>query len=156
VLADLRREPEAAPVKGSTSLPARVGRYQLERLVGRGGMGRGYKAFDPSLRRVVALKLLNESLAPDPTPRNPLKGEARAVAAITHDHVVTIHEVDEENGQPYIVMQYVEGESLQARVDRLGPLRLPEVLCIGMQVASGLAAAHAQGIVHRDVKPGNI
>jgi serine/threonine-protein kinase len=161
VLADLRSGPDEeatgpAPSRSASAVPARVGRYQIERLVGRGGMGRVYKAFDPSLRRVVAVKLLNDSLAADPTARSRFLREARAVASITHDHVVTIHEVDEEAGQPYIVMQFIHGESLQTRVDRLGALRLRDVLLIGTQVAAGLAAAHAQGIVHRDVKPGNI
>jgi serine/threonine-protein kinase len=157
VLADLRHEPEAQPDNpGPSALPARVGPYEVEALVGRGGMGRVYRAFDPKLRRVVAIKLLTESLAAEPSARNRFKREARVAANIAHEHVVTIHGVDEEDGQPYLVMQYVDGESLQARLDRVGALRLREVLCIGMQTAAGLAAAHAQGVVHRDVKPGNI
>src|SRR6201999_881150 len=82
--------------------------------------------------------------------------EARAAAAVCHEHVVTIHAVDEANGLPYLVMQYVVGRSLQEKIDRDGPLGLRETLRIGMQVAAGLAAAHEQGLVHRDIKPANI
>jgi len=82
--------------------------------------------------------------------------EAQAAAAICHDHIVTIHAVDEANGSPYLVMQYVAGVSLQERITRSGSLQLQEILRIGMQAASGLAAAHAQGLIHRDVKPANI
>ena len=82
--------------------------------------------------------------------------EARAAAAVCHEHVVTIHAVDEVGGQPFIVMQLVTGHSLQEKLDRSGPLKLPEILRIGMEIALGLAAAHAQGLVHRDIKPGNI
>jgi serine/threonine protein kinase len=82
--------------------------------------------------------------------------EARAAAAVSHDHVVTIYAVEEDDRLPYLVMQYVDGTSLQERLDRSGPLPLAEILRIGMQTASGLAAAHAQGLVHRDVKPANI
>ena len=73
-----------------------------------------------------------------------------------HDHIVTIHAVDEANGLPYLVMQYIAGQSLQERIDKEGPLELMDILRIGMQTASGLAAAHAHGIVHRDIKPANI
>src|SRR5262249_26716585 len=144
VLSDLRAGP-GEPVRDedvpSATLPRWIGPYRVERLIGRGGMGRVLKAFDPNLRRVVAIKLLTESLAADPPARNRFKREARVAASITHEHVVTIHAVDEEDGQPYIVMQFVDGESLQGRIDRQGALGLREVLCIGMQVAAGLAAA---------------
>src|SRR5438105_1605382 len=82
--------------------------------------------------------------------------EARAAAAVCHDHVVTIHHVDTAGSLPYLVMQYVPGPSLQERLDRNGPLELKEILRIGMQTAAGLAAAHAHGLIHRDVKPANI
>src|SRR5262249_45176557 len=80
----------------------------------------------------------------------------QAAAAVSHDHIVTIHAVEETNGIPYLVMQCIAGLSLQQRLDRDGPLQLHEILRIGMQTASGLAAAHAQGLVHRDIKPANI
>src|SRR5262249_48641709 len=82
--------------------------------------------------------------------------EGRAAAAVSHEHIVAIHGVDEANGLPYLVMEYVSGISLQERLDRSGPLETKEILRIGMQVASGLAAAHAQGLIHRDIKPANI
>src|SRR5262249_684386 len=82
--------------------------------------------------------------------------EAQAQAAVSHEHIVTIHAVEETNGLPYLIMHYVAGLSLQQRLDRDGPLELQEILRIGMQTATGLAAAHAQGLVHRDIKPANI
>jgi Protein kinase domain len=95
-------------------------------------------------------------LAPSGTARQRFKREARAAAAVSHDHIVTIHAVDEANGLPFFVMEYVTGVSLQSRLDRDGPLPPRDIARIGMQAANGLAAAHAQGLVHRDVKPANI
>ncbi len=135
----------------------RLERYEVLEEIGRGGMGVVLKAFDPSLHRVVAIKVLAPQLATSGVARKRFLREAKAAAAVTHDHIVTIHAVEEANGLPYLVMQYVPGLSLQDRIDKEGPLSdLTEVLRIGMQTASGLAAAHAQGIVHRDVKPANI
>jgi anti-sigma factor RsiW len=148
---------DAPEPSAGAPLPRRIGPYRVEGLVGVGGMGRVLKAFDPSLRRVVAIKLMADSLAANGTARSRFKREAQAAAAVTHEHVVAIHHVsEEENGIPYIVMQYVQGQSLQERIDHGGSLRLREVLRIGTQIASGLAAAHAQGIIHRDIKPSNI
>jgi hypothetical protein len=135
----------------------RLERYEVLEEIGRGGMGIVLKAFDPSLHRVVAIKVMAPQLATSGVGRKRFLREARAAACVTHDHIVTIHAVDEANGLPYLVMQYVPGLSLQQRIDRDGPLTdLVEVLRIGMQTASALAAAHAHGIVHRDIKPGNI
>jgi WD40 repeat protein len=144
-----------APSDAPGSL-GRLGHYEVRRVVGRGGMGVVLKAFDENLHRVVAVKVMAPELAASATARQRFVREARAAAAITHDHIVTIHAVEETGGLPFIVMQYVDGLSLQERIDRTGPLALPEVLRIGMQAASGLAAAHAHGLVHRDVKPANI
>jgi serine/threonine protein kinase len=118
-------------------------------------MGVVLKAFDPSLSRVVAIKVLATHLATSSVARRRFTREAQAAAAVSHDHVVTIHEVNEANGLPYIVMQYVPGMSLEQRIER-GPLELQAILRIGQQAARGLAAAHAQGLVHRDIKPANI
>jgi hypothetical protein len=137
-------------------LLGRLGHYEVRQVVGRGGMGVVLKAFDESLHRVVAIKVMAPQLASSATARARFTREARAQAAVAHEHVVTIHAVEEANGLPYIVMQCVAGQSLQDRLDRTGPLPPAEVLRIGMQAASGLAAAHAQGLVHRDVKPANI
>jgi|LakMenEpi03Aug12_release.lakeMendotaPanAssembly.Ray.scaffolds.fasta_scaffold84217_3 serine/threonine protein kinase len=134
----------------------RLGRYEVERLIGSGGMGVVFKAFDTELNRPVAIKLLAPYLASSGPARKRFAREARAAAAVVHLHVVPIHNVETERESPFIVMQYVSGESLQARIDRDGPLELCEILRIGMQVADGLSAAHQQGIVHRDIKPSNI
>ncbi len=134
----------------------RLGRYEVERLIGSGGMGVVFKAFDTELNRPVAIKLLAPYLASSGPAQKRFAREARAAAAVVHQHVVPIHNVETERESPFIVMQFVSGESLQVRIDRDGPLGLCEILRIGMQVADGLSAAHQQGIVHRDIKPSNI
>jgi WD40 repeat protein len=134
----------------------RLGHYEVLEVVGRGGMGVVCRAFDETLHRVVAIKAMAAELAVNPTARQRFTREAQAAAAVCHDHVVTIHAVDDVHRPPYLVMQYVEGVSLQDKLDRGGPLGLREILRIGMQAAAGLAAAHAQGLVHRDIKPANI
>jgi serine/threonine-protein kinase len=134
----------------------RLGPYQVTEVLGRGGFGVVLKGFDPGLGRAVAIKVLAPQLATSAAARSRFAREARAAAAVVHDHVVAIHAVDSWNGLPYLVMPYVAGCSLQERVDRDGPLGVKEVLRIGMQTALGLMAAHAQGLVHRDVKPSNI
>ncbi len=133
-----------------------LGPYQILEVIGRGGMGVVLKGSDSALARVVAIKVLAPELSFLGSARQRFAREARAAASVAHDHVVAIHAVDSWKGLPYLVMQYVPGKSLQARIERDGPLAVDEVLRIGMQVASGLAAAHAQGLVHRDIKPANI
>jgi serine/threonine protein kinase len=108
------------------------------------------------LNRNVAIKVLSASLATTGAARSRFLREARAAAAVVHEHVVGVFAVAEAAGLPFLVMEYVSGRSLQDRLDRDGPLSVTEVLRIGMQTAAGLAAAHAQGLVHRDVKPANI
>jgi len=134
----------------------RLGSYDIVELVGHGGMGVVLKGYEDRLNRCVAIKVLNPRLASNATARKRFHRESRAAAAVAHDHVVTIHAVDEINGLPILVMEYVEGTSLQKRIDAAGPLELEEILRVGMQTAQGLAAAHAQGLIHRDVKPSNI
>jgi|GEM_PF-1984010 len=133
-----------------------IDQYQVTELIGRGGMGIVFKAFDPGLHRFVAIKVLAPHLAAGETARERFKREAIAAAAVSHEHVVGIYHVAESNGLPFFVMEYVRGLSLQQRLEKAGPLKLKEILRIGMQIASGLAAAHAQGLVHRDIKPANI
>ena len=133
-----------------------LGPYAVIGVIGRGGMGMVLKAFDPSLHRLVAIKILAPQLATSAAARKRFAREARAAAAVSHEHVVAIHAVDEVDGSPYLVMEYIAGRSLQERLDQSGPLELKEILRIGIQVASGLAAAHAQGLIHRDIKPSNI
>jgi hypothetical protein len=132
-----------------------IGSYEVRELIGRGGMGIVLRAFDAKLNRVVAIKVLAPELATQPAARRRFLREAQAAAAVAHPHVVTIHAVDEEEW-PYLVMECVEGISLQDKIERSGTLKLAEVLRIGTQIAEGLAAAHKQGLIHRDVKPANI
>lgn len=134
----------------------KLGMYEVTEVVGQGGMGIVLKAFDPALHRVVAVKVLAPYLAHNPQARKRFVREAQAIAAVSHDHVITIYAIDESAEQPKIVMQYVSGRSLQQKIDQEGSLDLKEILRIGMQTAAGLAAAHTQGLVHRDVKPSNI
>jgi WD40 repeat protein len=143
------------PVEGTAGI-GRLGPYQVTEVLGRGGFGIVFKAFDPALHRYVAIKVLAPQLATSVAARKRFAREARAAAAVSHEHLVSIHGVDEANGLPYIVMEYVSGISLQERLDRDGPLDVKDVLRIGAQTAAGLAAAHAHGLVHRDVKPANI
>lgn len=134
----------------------RIGRYEVERLIGSGGMGIVFKAFDSELNRPVAIKVLAMHLAGSGAARHRFAREARAAAAIDQEHVVAIYNVESEAEPPFLVMRYVAGESLQQRLDRSGPLELCEILRIARQTALGLSAAHDQGLVHRDVKPSNI
>jgi serine/threonine-protein kinase len=134
----------------------RLGTYEIKGVLGRGGMGVVLKAFDPALSRSVAIKVMSAPLACCGAARERFLREARASAAVVHEHVVAVFAVVEVAGLPFLVMEYVPGGSLQDRLDKDGPLSLPEVLRIGMQTAAGLAAAHVQGLVHRDVKPANI
>ncbi|MEZ6003831.1 MAG: protein kinase [Planctomycetota bacterium] len=134
----------------------RIGAYEIQGLLGRGTHGLVFKAFEPRLNRFVAIKLLSPDYRDQGPAVRRFEREARAIAAVAHQHVVPIYAVDEHHGLPYIVMQYVAGSSLQQRIDAKGPLDTTEVTRIGLQVARGLAAAHAQGVVHRDVKPANV
>ena len=137
-------------------LLGRLGRFDIERVIGAGGMGVVFKAHDGELHRSVAVKVLAPHLANSAAARRRFAREAQAAAAVIHPNVIPIHNVESEVKLPYLVMQYVAGESLQTRVDRLGPLPIADVLRIAQQTAAGLAAAHAQGLIHRDVKPANI
>jgi serine/threonine protein kinase len=134
----------------------RIGRYEIERLIGAGGMGIVLKGFDTELHRVVAIKVLLPNLATSVAARRRFAREAQAAAAVVHEHVIPIYNVETDGEMPYLVMQFVPGHSLQTRVDEQGPLEIKEILRLARQAAAGLAAAHAQGVVHRDVKPANI
>jgi WD40 repeat protein/tRNA A-37 threonylcarbamoyl transferase component Bud32 len=134
----------------------RLDHYEVLEVVGRGGTGVVLKARDTKLQRVVAIKVLAPRLAASRCARQRFVREAQAAAAVRDDHVVAIHAVGDDGPVPYLVMEYVSGVTLEERVRQAGALGLKEVLRVGMQVARGLAAAHAQGLVHRDIKPGNI
>ena len=136
----------------------RLAHFDVMRVLGRGGMGVVLEAFDSKLQRHVAIKVLDPDLANDDLARQRFCREARAAASVTHENVVAVHQVERsgEDGLPYLVMQLIAGETLEQRLKREKKLPLKEIVRIGMQAARGLAAAHAQGLIHRDVKPGNI
>jgi serine/threonine-protein kinase len=133
-----------------------VAGYRIEREIGRGGMAVVYRAKDLRLERTVALKLLAPELARNDTFRRRFTHESRAAAAIDHPHIVPVFEAGETDGVLYIAMRYVAGSDLRHLLDRQGPLTPATALRVASQVASALDAAHEHGLVHRDVKPGNI
>ena len=133
-----------------------LGGYDVLAIVGRGVMGVVLKAFDRELKRLVAIKALAPHLAHSSVARKRFAREAQAAAAVVNPHVIAIHHVQPTGRLPFLIMPLLTGESLAQRLKARGPLELTEVLRIGMQAATGLAAAHDQGLVHRDVKPANI
>jgi hypothetical protein len=133
----------------------RLGHYEVLEILGRGGFGIVVRAFDEVLQRVVAIKVLAPHLASTSPARKRFLREARSAGCIRHDNVVQIYAV-EEQPLPYLVMEHIPGKTLQQKLDQTGPLEVADVLHIGQQIARGLAAAHEQGLIHRDVKPGNI
>ncbi|QVL31411.1 protein kinase [Telmatocola sphagniphila] len=133
-------------------------RFQILNVIGRGGMGVVFRALDACLERIVAIKMLDPQYAKNELAHDRFCREARSAAKIMHENVVTIHHVDENEKKelPYIVMQYVKGQSLQDRLDNKKAMELYDIVRIGKQIASGLAAAHSENLIHRDVKPANI
>src|SRR5437762_4656177 len=133
----------------------RVGHYEIRDCIGQGGMGRIYTAYDERLMRLVVVKSISPDLLNDEQARRRFLREARAAAALSHPFICTIHEVIEQDDQPFIVMEYVDGESLRARHER-GPFPIADVYRVGIEAGEALAVAHARGIVHRDVSAANI
>lgn len=134
----------------------RLGHYEIVAELGRGGMGVVYKAYEADLDRYVAIKVLSRSLGQDPGVRERFLREARSMAALNDPHIVQIHAIGEDEGQPYFVMEFVAGESLSAMLRREGTLDQARAAAVTRQAALGLAAAHDHGVTHRDVKPGNL
>ena len=132
-----------------------ISHYKVLEKVGEGGMGVVYKAEDTKLGRTVALKFLAAHLLKDAESRKRFEREAKAVAALNHPNICTIHEIDEAEGRTFLALEFIEGESLPARIER-GPLPLEDALDLARQTADGLQAAHEKAIVHRDIKPGNL
>ena len=138
-----------------TGSSGRLAHYEILEVVGRGAFGTVLRAFDEKLQRVVAIKVMAPEIAATSPARRRFLREAQASAAIRHEHVVSVYAV-EESPIPYLVMEYIPGLTLQHRLDENGPLDVNTVLRLGRQIAEGLAAAHAQDLIHRDIKPGNI
>ncbi len=134
----------------------RLGHYEILEIIGKGGFGIVLRAFDEKLHRISAIKVLSPAYAAVGSARKRFIREAQTAAAVKNEHVVAIYNVQDEAQPPYLVMELIDGISLQDKLDKKGPLSLKEILRIGMQMAEGLAAAHKQGLVHRDIKPANI
>ncbi len=152
-------EPSALAFLGPSERPdclGTLGPYEVLGVIGRGGMGVVLRAIDPALGRLVAVKVMAPQLAASAEARRRFAREARAGAAVHHEHVVAIHAVDEAGGLPYLVMEHVAGPSLAQRLAGGARLDVREAVRIGLETAAGLQAAHAQGVVHRDVKPANV
>ena len=149
-LSTVWRAPEGADELG------RIGGYRILKMLGAGGMGGVFLAEDMQLRRRVALKLMRPRAASAPGAAERFLREARAAAALRHDHIITIYQVGEEAGVPFLAMEYLEGESLDDRLKRESLPPVTDVLRIGREIAEGLAAAHAKGLIHRDIKPANV
>ncbi|HEX5271896.1 MAG TPA: bifunctional serine/threonine-protein kinase/formylglycine-generating enzyme family protein, partial [Gemmataceae bacterium] len=133
----------------------RIGHYEVLQVLGRGGFGIVFRAFDEMLQRVVALKVMAPQLAATSPARKRFLREARSSAQVRHENVVQVYEVAEQP-LPYLAMEFIPGETLQQRLNRIGPVEPAEVVRIGRQIAEGLAAAHATDLIHRDIKPGNV
>ena len=141
----------ASPIGSTLS-----GRYRLLSKLGSGGMSTVYLAEDETLERSVAVKVLHAGISDQPDQIERFRREARAVAQLSHPNVVAVIDAGEDGGHPYIVFEYVEGETLKQRIDRLGRLPVDEAAAYAIEIGRGLAAAHARKLVHRDVKPQNV
>src|ERR1700741_4282479 len=132
------------------------GRYRLGARIGAGGMSTVYRATDGTLQRQVAIKLMNREIATDSDQLERFRREARAVAQLSHPHIVGVIDYGEDDGRPYIVFEYVEGETLKERIRRCGRLPTDESLAYAIEITRALGAAHHRGSVHRDIKPQNV
>lgn len=134
----------------------RLGGYRVLEMLGEGGMGLVFRAEDVKLRRIVALKIMRPQIAMEEVSRQRFLREAQVTAALDNDHIIPIFQVGEENGVPFIAMPELKGETLHRRLENAVPMSVMAAMHIGREMAEGLAAAHAMGIIHRDIKPTNI
>jgi len=132
------------------------GRFRLDEKIGSGGMSTVYRAFDPTLERWVAIKMMHRDISSDPDQLERFRREARTVARLNHPHVVTVIDAGEDEGAPYIVFEYVEGETLKERIRRMGRLPVSEAVAYAIEIGRALSSAHQNRLVHRDVKPQNV
>src|SRR6267143_2190522 len=137
------------------ALGTRFGPYEIISAAGAGGMGEVYRAKDTRLDRLVALKVLPPELAHNPEKRQRFEREARSISTLSHPHICTLHDVGQQDGVDYLVLEYLEGETLEKKLEK-GSMPAPEVLKYAIELADALDKAHQQGIIHRDIKPGNI
>src|SRR5512146_335349 len=133
----------------------KLGPYEIVAPAGAGGMGEVYRARDTRLDRTVAVKILSTRITSTPDLKQRLEREARAISSLNHPHICHLYDVGSQEGTDFLVMEYVEGQTLAQRLQK-GPLPQEDVLRVGIEVADALDKAHRQGIVHRDLKPGNI
>jgi serine/threonine protein kinase/tetratricopeptide (TPR) repeat protein len=161
---ELRGEVEALLAEGSDALDStvtqlgaglQIGPYRIEAPIGAGGMGEVFRARDTRLQRTVAIKMLRGQSSADPATRERFQREARAASALNHPNICVVHDIGESDGQPYLVMEYLEGQTLRDLLAQ-GPLEVAKLLDFAIQIADALDAAHSHRIVHRDIKPANI
>src|SRR5256885_1350045 len=133
----------------------RLGPYEIQSLLGAGGMGEVYRARDSRLERDVAIKILSSSISSEPSSRLRLEREAKSISRLSHPNICTLHDVGHDSGSDFLVMELVEGETLEHRLAK-GPLAPDQALRYAIQIADALAVAHKHGIVHRDLKPANV
>src|SRR5215212_2268225 len=131
-------------------------RFRLDEKVGAGGMASVYRAYDPTLEIWVAIKLMHRDISTDPDQLERFRREARAVASLNHPHIVTVIDAGEDEGAPYIVFEYVRGETLKERIRTVGRLPVPEAVAYAIEIGRALSCAHSHRLVHRDVKPQNV
>src|SRR5262245_53611279 len=137
------------------SAGTKLGPYEIVSQLGAGGMGEVYRARDTRLERTVAIKVLPEEYWNDSEFKQRFEREARAISSLSHPHICTLYDVGHQDGADYLIMEYIEGESLSQRLIK-GPLPTEQLLKFGIQISEALHTAHRHGVVHRDLKPGNI
>jgi serine/threonine protein kinase len=133
----------------------KLGPYEIQSPLGAGGMGEVYRARDTRLERTVAIKILPSHLSSNPEAKQRFEREARAISSLNHPNICTLHDVGHQDGTDYLVMEYLEGETLDRRLQK-GALPLKQALAYGVQISEALEKAHRAGILHRDLKPGNV